>query len=471
MKKVLIITYYWPPSGGAGVQRWLKFVKYLHEFGWEPIVYTPENPEAPAIDNSLLKDIPANLIVLKTKIWEPYNLYKSFIGQKKEDKINAGFLTEKKKPGLAEKISVWIRGNWFIPDARKFWIKPSVEFLSEYLKKNSVDAIVSTGPPHSMHLIALGLKEKLNNMPSGSQVPWLADFRDPWTNIDFYDKLMLTKSSDEKHRQLEKEVLKNADSVVAVGWKMAEDFKKIVDRNIEVITNGYDEDDFPISPLPVRQAGLSPLLEEKGTTSPLAPLPEERGAKDKLDKNFSISHIGAMNADRNPQLLWAALSELIQENAGLKNDLKINFVGKTDFSVFDDWEKHNLMPFVIKTDYLPHNKITEVMQTSRVLLLAINNTPNSAGVISGKLFEYLAAKRPILAIGPENGDAARIIHETNSGTVIDFRDKEKMKKEILRTYLLYKEEKLNIAGARIEKYSRKNLTEAISHSLNLIIKK
>ena len=211
MKKVLIITYYWPPSGGAGVQRWLKFVKYLRGFGWEPIVYTPENPEAPATDESLLKDIPDNLTVLRTRIWEPYSLYKNFIGQKKGETINAGFLSEKKKPGIAEKISVWIRGNWFIPDARKFWIKPSIIFLSQYLKNNPVHAVVSTGPPHSMHLIALGLKKQLH-------LPWLADFRDPWTNIDFYDKLMLTKFSNEKHKRMELEVLKNADKVVVVSW-------------------------------------------------------------------------------------------------------------------------------------------------------------------------------------------------------------------------------------------------------------
>ena len=219
MKKVLIITYYWPPSGGAGVQRWLKFVKYLREFGWEPIVYTPENPEAPAVDESLLKDIPKNLTAIKRPIWEPYNLYKNFIGQKKDERINAGFLTEKKKPGLAEKISVWVRGNWFIPDARKLWITPSIKFLSDYLKRNPVDAIVSTGPPHSMHLIALGLKKKLN-------LPWLADFRDPWTNIDFYDKLMLTKASDVKHKKMELDVLKNANIITAIGWSMADDLKK-----------------------------------------------------------------------------------------------------------------------------------------------------------------------------------------------------------------------------------------------------
>lgn len=430
MKKVLIITYYWPPSGGAGVQRWLKFVKYLREFGWEPIVYTPENPEAPAIDESLLKDIPDNLTVLKTKIWEPYRLYRNFIGQKKGEKINAGFLSEKEKPGIAEKISVWVRGNWFIPDARKFWIKPSIHFLSEYLKNNPVHVITSTGPPHSMHLIALELKRKLD-------IPWLADFRDPWTNIDFYKDLMLTKSSDTVHKKLEAEVLKNADAIVTVGWNMAEEFKKITDKKITVITNGYDTDDFFDHPIT-------------------------------LDKNFSINHIGAMNADRNPKMLWKALGELIKEIPELKDNLKINFVGRIDYSVLDELEENQLSSFVTKTEYTPHSRTTKIMQASQLLLLSLNNTPNTRGVISGKLFEYMAAKRPILAIGKENGDAAKIITETGVGTVCDFGNKEKIKLEIKRMYELYKTGSLNSNGTGIEKYSRKNKTAELAVLLDTL---
>jgi len=431
MKKVLIITYYWPPSGGAGVQRWLKFVKYLREFGWEPIVYTPENPEAPAIDNSLLKDIPENLTVLKTKIWEPYNLYKSFIGQKKEEKINAGFLTEKKKPGLAEKISVWIRGNWFIPDARKFWIKPSVKFLSEYLKKNPVDAMVSTGPPHSMHLIALGLKKKLN-------IPWLADFRDPWTNIDFYDKLKLTQSSDAKHKKLELEVLKNADKVVCVSWNWAKDFQKIYPREVEVITNGFDEADFDYSGF-------------------------------KLDGKFSISHIGAMNKDRNPHEFWKALKELVDENDSLKKDLKLRLIGKNDISVIESVERNGLKEFTETISYLPHNEVLKQICTSQLLLLPLNDTTNTLGIIPGKIFEYLAAKRPVFAIGNENGDSAKIIREAHAGIVCDFRNKEKMKQELKKMYEEYKNGNLEISSEKIGIHSRKNKTAELTAVLNSLV--
>jgi len=428
MKKVLIITYYWPPSGGAGVQRWLKFVKYLREFGWEPIVYTPENPEAPAIDDSLLKDIPENLTVLKTKIWEPYNLYKSFIGQKKEEKINAGFLTEKKKHGLAEKISVWIRGNWFIPDARKFWIKPSVIFLSEYLKKNPVDAMVSTGPPHSMHLIALGIKNKLN-------IPWLADFRDPWTNIDFYDKLKLTKSSDEKHKKLELEVLKSADKVTVVSWNWTKDFEKIFERNYEVITNGFDDDDFSGNDL-------------------------------KTDEKFSIRHIGAMNKDRNPHEFWKALKELLHENENMKKDLKLCLIGKNDISVIESIEQSGLKEFTETIPYLPHNEVLKQICTSQLLLLPLNDTPNTLGIIPGKIFEYLAAKRPIFAIGNPKGDSARIIAEANAGVICDFNDGEKMKKELLKMFEMFKSNNLMLRSSNIEKYSRKNKTAEMAALLN-----
>jgi len=430
MKKVLIITYYWPPSGGAGVQRWLKFVKYLRGFGWEPVVYTPENPEAPAIDLSLEKDIPKDLTVLKTKIWEPYNLYKSFIGQKKDEKINAGFLSEKKKTGLAKKISVWIRGNWFIPDARKFWIKPSVKFLSEYLKKNPVNAMVSTGPPHSMHLIALGLKRKLN-------IPWLADFRDPWTNIDFYDKLKLTKSSDEKHKKLELEVLKNANKVAVVSWNWAKDFEKIFKRKYDVITNGFDEDDFLSgSPVP--------------------------------DSSFSISHIGAMNKDRNPHEFWKALKELSNENESLKKDLKLRLIGKNDISVIESIEQNGLKEFTETIPYLPHSEVLKQICTSQILLLPLNDTPNTLGIIPGKIFEYLAAKRPIFAIGNENGDSARIIREANAGVVCDFRNKEKMKLELKKMYENYKSGNLNISSEKIDVHYRKNKTSELVSILNFL---
>lgn len=425
MKKVLIITYYWPPSGGAGVQRWLKFVKYLREFGWEPIVYTPENPEAPANDETLLKDIPNDLEVIKRPIWEPYSLYKKFVGLKKEDKINAGFLTEKKKPGIAEKLSVWVRGNYFIPDARKFWVKPSINYLIGYLNQHKIDVVVTTGPPHSLHLIGLELKKQLN-------ICWLADFRDPWTDIDFYDKLMLSEASDEKHKALEKEVLTHADAVTAIGWDMANKLEKIRGRQVEVIPNGYDESDF---------------IGSNATPDP---------------SHFVVAHFGALNADRNPHVLWESLRELSDKNDAFKRKLKIQLVGKTDIKVLADIEKHGLSGHLEKIDYLNHREATEGMQRSNVLLLAINQTPNAKGVITGKIFEYLATGRPILGIGPTDGDAAKIINETGAGCICDFNDKNGV--------INYLKEQFESAAQVAKKdtslnYSRKELTRRLADVL------
>jgi glycosyltransferase involved in cell wall biosynthesis len=428
MNRVLIITYYWPPSGGAGVQRWLKFTKYLRNYGWEPIIYTPENPEAPAIDPSLEKDIPEGVQVIKTRIWEPYSAYKRFVGRKKENSIKAGFLAEKKNPGLIEKIAVWIRGNFFIPDARKFWIKPSVRFLINYLNENPVDVIVSTGPPHSMHLIAMGIKKKLN-------IPWIADFRDPWTNIDFYDRLMLTRSSDKKHHMLELNVLNQADKIVVVSPTMILDFDKLVHREYHVITNGFDED-------------------------------EGSKVETLLDKKFSISHIGSVVETRNPEVFWKAVGELLHENPELKNDLEIHFVGPVDYSVDESITKNKLADYISKISYLPHDEIAALQRKSQVLLLLINKTQNSKSVVTGKLFEYLYSGRPILCIGPPDGDAASILKETGSGLVSGYNDLMQLKENIKSYYVAYKKGKLITEIKDLGKYTRKNLTKQFVKLLN-----
>ena len=428
MKRVLIITYYWPPSGGAGVQRWLKFVKYLRLNGWEPVIYTPENPEAPALDETLNSDIPGNLEVLKTSIWEPYSLYKYFVGKNPNEKIKAGFLSNKKRPELLEKISVWIRGNLFIPDARKYWIRPSIKYLTEYLEKNPVDAIVSTGPPHSMHLIAMGIKKKLN-------INWLADFRDPWTNIDFYDKLLLTNWADKKNRRYERAVLKTADKVTTISWQMAEEFKILGAKDVTVITNGYDPDDF-------------------------------EDINQEFSEQFEFCHIGALNQDRNPEKLWEVFEDLCNNVDGLKEDLKITFIGFTDYSLHESLVRHKLEDMVEMIDYIPHKEVIDQASSAGVLLLLLNNTQNVTGIVPGKLFEYLALKKPILCIGPENGDAARIIRETRSGSVVDFEDVEKLKQVIVYYYKLYKSGDLKTLNIEIEQYSRKSLTNDMAKVLN-----
>lgn len=428
MKKVLIVTYYWIPSGGAGVQRWVKFTKYLRDFGWEPIIYTPENPEYPSIDHSFEKDIPADIQIIKTPIWEPYNVYRNLTG-KKNQAINAGFISENKKQGWKDKFSIWIRGNFLIPDPRRFWIKPSVRFLTGYLEKNPVDAIITTGPPHSMHLIGLGLKK---NLP---ELPWIADFRDPWTNIDFYKDLNLNWISDRIHHQLERKVIRNADTVVVVSRGMKEEYEVLNHKNIRVISNGYDESDVQHSEI-------------------------------QLDEKFSISHIGTLNAARNPKSFWKVLGEISRENSQFKTDLQIQLVGKVDFSVLEAIQESVLTENLLKIDYLSHTDAIKKQQSSQVLLLLINQSGNAKGILTGKFYEYLAAKRPILAIGPTDGDVAVVLNETGAGIIVDFQDEKGTKEAILEYYKRFKTGSLKVQSDSIVRFSRRSLTGELSILLN-----
>jgi hypothetical protein len=412
------------------VQRWLKFAKYLRDFGWEPVIYCPANPEYPETDPSLFKDIPEGMEILTYPVWEPYRAYKKLLGQKKDEKINAAFLSEKKKNRLLEGLSIWIRGNLFIPDARKFWIRPSVNYLKNYIEKKRPDVIISTGPPHSTHLIALRLAGSFS-------VPWLADFRDPWTNIDFYKDLKLTSWADKKHRRLELDVLRLATAVTVISRSMAGDFKKLHDRPYSVITNGFD------------------------TADTERPMPER-------DQSFSIAHIGTLAASRNPLTLWEALHQLLIEQPLLANDLEIKLVGRVDYTVTESIETFGLSRFVNKIEYLPHDKVVQCQQQSQVLLLVINNTPNSGMILTGKFFEYLAAKRPILCLGPPGGDAARILSETRSGLLAGFGDVDTMKSHLLHFYEKYKNNSLIAQSQGIEHYSRRELTRKLATVLNEI---
>ena len=431
MKKVLIITYYWPPMGGGGVQRWLKTTKYLREFDWEPIIFTTENAEVSIHDESLLEDIPDGIEIIKVPIWEPFRLYRSLTGQKGE-KINPGFLQKKKGNSFLQNISIWIRGNFFIPDAKKFWYRPSVKELSSYLLKNKVDAIVSTGPPHTTHLIA----QKIANRFS---IPWLADFRDPWTNIDFYDKLKLTMWADKKHRRLERNVLKNASKIITVSKSWANDLLNISGINPIVINNGFDSTDF-------KNAGKLPL-----------------------DVKFSITHAGSLNKDRNPFILWKVLEELVKVNSDFASKLEIKLIGPIDITVKEALKKHNLMQYTRLIDSLPHKEVIPHLITSQVLLLPLNNVPNIQGIIPGKMYEYLGALRPIICIGDIDGDAAEIIYETQTGSVVGFSDKNKLKKEVLKLYDDYKLGVLEINSNNYNKYSRKQLAERFAIIFNQML--
>lgn len=428
-KKVLFLTYYWPPSGGSGVQRPLKFVKYLQEFGWEPIVYTVENGEFPEIDESLLNEVPKNIQIIKRPIFEPFSIYKWFIGQKKDYKLVAGYMHQKKTTKWTEKLALWIRSNLFIPDARMFWIRPSIFYLSKYIRKHKIDAIITTGPPHSTHVIGLSLKKI-------TKLPWIADFRDPWTQIDYWEDLKLTKWADRMHRKLEKEVLQNADKVVCVSPGWGNGLAEIGNREITYISNGFDEED---------------IHEE---------------IKVDLDAQFSIVHIGMMGKARNHEVFWQAIKELREQNNEFRNDCLVKLYGKLDPSVFESVERFDLKSCVEFHNYVPHNQIVYIQKSAQVLYLSVNETANALGILTGKIYEYLAVKRPILCIGPEEGEAAKVVNEAGAGLVSGFRDLEKLKANILAFYQNYKNGIVFEGGKNIAKYSRKQQTKELVELLD-----
>jgi hypothetical protein len=420
MKKVLIITYYWPPAGGPGVQRWLKFVKYLRDFGVEPILYVPENPNYPIIDEAFLNEIPEGIKIYKNPIFEPYKLA-SIFSSKKTKRISSGII-QIKNQSLLEKTMLWIRGNIFIPDARKYWIKPSIKFLEEVIQKEAIETIITTGPPHSVHLIGLGLKKKL-------KLNWLADFRDPWTTIGYHKKLKLTKSSEKKHKDLESTVLNTADKIIVTSKTTRDEFKKISTKPIKVITNGFDTVDCE---------------------------------NIKLDANFTIGHIGSLLTDRNPQNLWNVLSELVNENKAFKKALKLNFIGVVSEDVLETIKKSGLKPFINLLGYVSHKEALAYQRKSQVLLLAEIDSEETTGIIPGKLFEYMNSKRPILAIGPNNWEAGAIVNTTETGEFFSYIEELELKKVILNWFDLYQKNQLTISSTSVSEYHRRKLTKKLA---------
>ena len=424
MEKVLIITYYWPPAGGPGVQRWLKFVKYFRDFGIEPVVYVPENPHYPLIDESLKAEIPRNLEIIRKPIFEPYSLA-SIFSKKDTNKISSGLIPDESKQGLLQKAMLYIRGNYFVPDARKFWIKPSVEFLLEYLEDHRIKTIITTGPPHSLHLIGLGLKEELD-------IRWIADFRDPWTSIGYHDQLKLTEKTKEIHKDLEKRVLHHADQIITTSFTTKREFKEITTTPITVITNGYD------------------VLKID---------------KPALDENFSLSHIGSLLAGRNPQHLWEALAELVSEDESFAANFKLKLTGAVGEGVLNSIKRAGLEANLELNGYVSHKEAVRLQHSSQMLLLIEIDSEETRGIIPGKLFEYMVTQRPILAVGPENADIQKIITETNSGKFFRYSEKQEIKDYVLSSYRTYKEGKLITFPIGLQKYSRKALTGELAKLL------
>ncbi|MDB4289946.1 glycosyl transferase family 1 [Flavobacteriaceae bacterium] len=427
MKKVLIITYYWPPAGGPGVQRWLKFVKYLPNFDIEPIVYCPDNPNYPITDASLVSDVSSDLTILKTPINEPYKWAQLF-SKSKTSNLSKGLISNQKKQSILEKLLLFIRGNFFIPDARVPWVRPSVSFLSDYITEHQINTIITTGPPHSLHLIGLKLKQKHN-------LKWVADFRDPWTQIGYHKKLKLSYFAQNKHKKLEAAVLQTADELLVTSFKTKSIFSELTTRPITVLTNGFD---FEIT---------------NDST---------------LDSKFTISHIGSLLEGRNPYILWRVLSDLIKESKAFASALQINFIGSVSTGVMDAIRIYRLENYVNTIGYIPHNEALEHQKKTQLLLLIEENSKETEYIIPGKLFEYMASKRPIIAFGPEVSDIEKILNQTRSGTYFRYNEGAALRMLLLEHFDAYQIQQLNVDSKGLEAYSRKSLTQQLAQKLFVV---
>ena len=424
MKRALIITYYWPPTGGSGVQRWVKFSKYLPEFGWQPVIYTPENPERLAEDGSLLGDVPECAEIIRTRISEPYEVYRRLVGKKKEvNPINS------QKKNFKQRLSVWIRGNFFIPDPRVGWVGPSVRYLTKYLKEHPVDVVVTTGPPQSMHLIGRGLKRALG-------VRWIADFRDPWTEMFYFKHLGLTRCSERRHRRLEQSVLDEADAVISVSPPVQKDFQSKTATPVYLVTNGFDEADFPA---------------EAAT----AAAPE----------SFRIVHTGLFASDGNPLGLWDVLAAKCGSDEAFSKALRIRLAGKVDTGIVEALRSRGLGDKLDLLGYLPHDDTVREQRAADVLILPLRQEPEYAKVLPGKIFEYLAARRPVLGIGQEEGAAAVVLRDASAGEMFGWDNADGVRGFIDREWRRHLEGGVPPAGADIDKYARRSLTRALTDIL------
>ncbi|WP_298555568.1 glycosyltransferase [uncultured Algibacter sp.] len=423
-KKVLIITYYWPPAGGPGVQRWLKFVKYLPEFDVEPVVFIPENPNYPIVDESLVSDVSKAATIIKHPINEPYK-WAGLFSSKSSKTISKGIIADEKEQSFLEKAMLFVRGNFFIPDARVGWVMPSVSFLLDYIKKENIETIITTGPPHSVHLIGIQLKQKLG-------VKWLADFRDPWTTIGYHKQLRLSSASKAKHKSLEKQVLNTSDQIIVTSFVTKKEFREITDKPIEVITNGYDD---------VKHVDFE------------------------MDSKFTLSHIGSLLSKRNPEILWQVLGDLISEYESFSKDFQLNFVGYVSEGVLKSIEKYNLSNYVNNVGYVSHMEAIKYQKKSQLLALIEIDSEETKCIIPGKLFEYMISNRPIIAIGPNGSDVENIIKETNAGHYFNYSDFDSLKRIILEQYKSFQNKTLQSYPVGLQKYHRKALTKSLANLL------
>ena len=433
MKKILIITYYWPPSGGPGVQRCVKIAKYLPAYGYEPIIVTvdPEKASYPLIDSSLVNDLSGDLNVYKTNTSEPFKIYSRIIPGAKLP--TPGFANENRK-GVFNKLAKLIRGNLFIPDARKGWNKYALQQCRKIIQKEKISLILTSSPPHSTQLMAMQLSKE-------SGIPWIADLRDPWTDIYYNRHLYRLSFAIRKDSRLEKRVLENADAITTVSEALKELFSsksnKIDVGKIFVIPNGFDASDF-------------------------------HDHIKYTDNYFSITYTGTMSDDYPIGAFIKAMESLLENNENC--NIRINIVGQITDNVLNQLRQSKIAHLMNIHGYMSHTESISMMQKTTVLLLIIPNAPNNEGIVTGKLFEYLAARRPILCFGPPNGDASKIIAKCNSGIAFGYNHADQAAAWLSNLLIQWKHgSELRVGNSYVSDYSRQKQTQYLAQIISELV--
>lgn len=432
LKKILVISYYWPPGGGAGVQRILKFVKYFPENGFQPFVVTVDEDKAsyPVIDKSLNAEVPPEAEVIRTGTFEPFDVYSKLIGKKS---IPTGFSNEA-DPGMIQKLSRFIRGNFFIPDARKGWISFAFGQACKIIEKENIDLVLTTSPPHSAQLAGLKLKKKYG-------IKWIADLRDPWTDIYYYKEFKHLPFAERLDKKYERLVLENADKIITVSYDLKRMFLQksdiIDEKKIIIIPNGYDEADFKN----LRKADLP-------------------------QSEFIISYTGTLAESYNPNIFFDALKKLISGNPDV--NFKLRFIGSPADSLMKRIRDMSMNKNLEVIPTVSHEKSIEYLNESTILLLVIPEVKNDIGILTGKLFEYLASGKTIVCIGPEDGEAAAIIKECNAGKTFNRINGNDLIEYLSSQIKIWKKKgDLNVENDIYKKYSRraqtKYLCDVIDH--------
>jgi glycosyltransferase involved in cell wall biosynthesis len=411
-KRVLILTYYWPPSGGAGVQRWLKFAKYLPKYGVTPTIITvdPRKASYPLTDSSLCDEVSADVKVIRTKSFEPLQLLSKVVGKKQVP--HAGFSNVNTQSPL-QRILRFVRGNFFIPDARVGWNRYAYKAAKNEILHQKFDAVITTGPPHSTHLVGLKLKRKLG-------VRWLADFRDPWTDIYYYNQLMHLPVVKKRDLFLEKLVLNEADEILTVGNTLKKSLEGKVDNQlVRVVPNGFDTADF-------KQFSID------------------------KPKRFTITYTGTLAEQYNISAFLDACILMKQQDM----DFAIRFVGQVADSVVAKFAHAGLSSQLELIPYVEHHEALNYLSKSSALLLVLPDIPGNKGILTGKLFEYLASGLPIIGIGPQDSDTAEVLNETQAGKMFANEDGVQIFQYLLK---LKSNEIPSIVDGSREAYSRANL--------------